>query len=143
MAENHPNKAQETPDSDALDHDLAAGDQSPGFDESGSMEEPSGASLEDTAEPSPLQGQEKSRAENNGAGMAKPQGFDDLNANLQGFEREMNQLLKWKEGLKLTSIEHQLSGAYYDMWIKEANLFFRRLVILRRRMQTLKTQKRA
>lgn len=55
----------------------------------------------------------------------------------------MNQLLKWKEGLKLTSIEYQLSGAYYDMWIKEANLFFRRLVILRRRMQTLKKQKRA
>ncbi len=146
MAENHPDKAHEIPDDELLADDLGAGAHSPGFDEAGSMEELSGASLEDTADPSSVQGQERASPENNDAlsGFStKKSDANSIEALVTYYEREMNKLLRWKEQLKLTSIEHQLSSAYYEMWIKEANLFFRRLVILRKRIETLKKQKRA
>jgi len=108
-------------------------------------------SMEDTGESSSLQEQETPVTQNNGApsplnaAAKKPLcGTKDAVAiELRKYEREMNDYLTWKENLRITSVDLQIGGPYFDLWTKEANLFFRRLVILRKRIESIKKQKRA
>ncbi len=67
----------------------------------------------------------------------------ELPGHLGEFHTQLNDLLKWKEDLRLLTITHMVPGPYYDSWTKEANLFFRRLVIINKRLKSLKKQKRA
>ncbi len=153
MAEIQSDKAQDILDTDAVDSDQDAGVLSTGIDEAGSLDELAGANLEDTAERLSLQEQESSHPENNGIdeaasgenGAVSPSANEPKGVleHLDEFRGELEDLLRWKERLKLTSIEYQLSNSYYEAWIKEANLFFRRLVILKKRAEMLKKQKRA
>ncbi|RYZ58754.1 MAG: hypothetical protein EOP07_06050 [Proteobacteria bacterium] len=111
-------------------------------------------SMEDTGESSSLQEQEARVAQNNGAqtpvksapkAAPKPvRGTKEAAAEaLRHYNREMNDYLTWKENLRLTSMDLQIGGPYFDLWTQEANLFFRRLVILRKRVESIKKQKRA
>jgi|GEM_PF-3190498 len=62
---------------------------------------------------------------------------------LESAKRTMNELMSWKEDLRLLAMHHNTLGAYYDSWTKEANLFFRRVVIINKRLETLRKKKRA
>lgn len=111
-------------------------------------------SLEDTGESSLLQEQEARGTQNNGAQTppkaaskqpSKPERGtkEAASQELRYYTHEMNDYLTWKENLRITSVDLQIGGPYFDLWTKEANLFFRRLVILRKRMESIKKQKRA
>ena len=111
-------------------------------------------SLEDTGESSLLQEQEGQFSQNNDAArvplkLQKPSAKamtgtkEAVNIALADYQREMNDYLTWKENLRITSVDLQIGGPYFDLWTKEANLFFRRLVILRKRIESIKKQKRA
>ena len=52
--------------------------------------------------------------------------------------KDLNDLLAWKEGLRHLAVDYVVPHPYYDQWTKEANLFFRRVVIVNRRLQKLK-----
>lgn len=67
----------------------------------------------------------------------------ELLGHLGDFHAQLNDLLTWKEDLRLLTITHMVPGPYYESWTKEANLFFRRLVIINKRLKSLKKQKRA
>lgn len=153
MAENHrgdPLLTQETTDNQEVSDAFATA----GVSKSDSGSELPHTSLEDTGESSSLQEQEATATQNNGAqspGKAAPEGparaaygtKEAVSEELRNFAREMNDYLTWKEDLRLTSIDLQIGGPYFDLWTKEANLFFRRLVILRKRIESIKKQKRA
>ncbi len=153
MSGNHRDKSlltQETTDNQEVSDALDAA----GVSESDSENELLHTSLEDTGESSPLQEQEATVAQNNGAQRpaksaqkapsAPVRGSKEAVIEaMRGFNGEMNEYLTWKEDLRVTSMDLQIGGPYFDLWTKEANLFFRRLVILRKRMESIKKQKRA
>jgi hypothetical protein len=62
---------------------------------------------------------------------------------LQLAHHDMGDDMAWKEDLRLLSLNHVVPGPYTESWTKEANLFFRRLVIMNRRLEMYKKQKRA
>ncbi len=62
---------------------------------------------------------------------------------LESAKRTLNELMSWKEDLRLLAMQHNTLGAYYDHWTKEANLFFRRVVIINKRLETQRKKKRA
>ena len=153
MAENHqddPLLTQETTENQEVSVALATAEVT----ENDSGDELLHTSLEDTGESSPLQEQEATVAQNNGAQSpeksakkATPKAAcgtkEAVIPALQGFTFEMNEYLTWKEDLRFTSMDLQIGGPYFDLWTQEANLFFRRLVILKKRMESIKKQKRA
>lgn len=111
-------------------------------------------SLEDTGESPPLQEQENPPTQNNGtANSAKPapkaapkaaRGTKDAVAvELEMYAQELTDYLAWKENLRVTSVDLQIGGPYFALWTKEANLFFRRLVILKKRSERVKSKQRA
>lgn len=67
----------------------------------------------------------------------------DLITHLQRTCSDLNELMAWKEQLRLLTVSYVVPAPYYEGWTKEANLFFRRLVIIKKRMELLKKQKRA
>ncbi len=150
MAENHHDDPLLT--QEATDNQV----ESDAFDTAGVSPIDSGnelphTSLEDTGESSSLQEQEARVTQN--IGVQTPPAsvsnghscgtIEAVSAELRKYEREMNDYLTWKENLRITSVDLQIGGPYFDLWTKEANLFFRRLVILRRRIESIKKQKRA
>lgn len=112
------------------------------------------SSMEDTGESPLLQEQETPVTQNNGtAKTAKPAPPADpkpprgtkegVAEELQIYMHEMRDYLAWKEELRLTSVNLQIGGPYFGLWTKEANLFFRRLVILKKRSERVKSKQRA
>ncbi len=67
----------------------------------------------------------------------------ELLGHLGNFQKDLGLLLAWKEDLRLLTVTHMVPAPYYDSWTKEANLFFRRLVIINKRLETLKKKQRA
>ncbi len=70
-------------------------------------------------------------------GAAKKTDNPNQNAHFRDKKAELNELLAWKERLKLRAVTEFIPQPYYNSWNKEANLFFRRLVIIKRRMKNL------
>jgi hypothetical protein len=68
---------------------------------------------------------------------------DSLLEHLKAAKQDFNADMAWKEDLRLLGLHHFVPGPYTDSWTKEANLFFRRLVIIKRRLEMYKKQKRA
>ena len=144
MAENHPD------DMDALLDDTASdkpesGDESAGAD---GVHGPSDESVKLTLENADLQAELARPGENNVAfGGSKSAKVDEKSEkvlrDLQAAKNAMEELLSWKEDLRLLAMHHNTLGPYYDNWTKEANLFFRRLVIINKRFETLRKKKRA
>lgn len=151
MAENHPD------DLDAL-MDVSQADKPESGDETAEaalVHGPSGESEKDTLESAQLQAEVAGTGENNvafGADAAesiapKAANVDEkqekLFTNLEDAKKAMGELMSWKEDLRLLAMHHNTLGPYYDNWTKEANLFFRRLVIINKRLETLRKKKRA
>ncbi|MBC7659622.1 MAG: hypothetical protein H7249_07930 [Chitinophagaceae bacterium] len=153
MSDNHQDKptlTQETTDDQEVSDALAAAEDSQNMSENRLPR----TSLEDTGESAPLQEQETRAPQNNGAqSPLKPAqkrlpepacGTNEaVSIELRRYAHVMNDYLTWKENLRITSVDLQIGGPYFDLWTKEANLFFRRLVILRKRIESIKKQKRA
>ncbi len=121
---------------------------------SDSSQEHPNTSMEDTGESRSLQEQETPLTQNNGtAKTAKPlapaaprpaRGTPDaVQEELKKYALEVHDLLRWKEDLRITSVDLQIGGPYFGLWTKEANLFFRRLVILKKRSERVKSKQRA
>ncbi|NRA67827.1 MAG: hypothetical protein HRU19_25325 [Pseudobacteriovorax sp.] len=53
--------------------------------------------------------------------------------NLAEYREDVEDDLKWKEGLKLLTLNSVINSSYYDLWRDESNMIFRRSVILRKR----------
>ncbi len=70
-------------------------------------------------------------------GAVKATKSSRLSENFLDKKAELNELLAWKERLKLRAITEFIPQSYYNSWNKEANLYFRRLVIIKRRMKNL------
>jgi hypothetical protein len=70
-------------------------------------------------------------------GGVKTANDDHRSSYTRDRKAELNELLAWKERLKLRAITEFIPQSYYNSWNKEANLFFRRLVIIKRRMKNL------
>ncbi len=121
---------------------------------SDSSQEHPNTSMEDTGESQSLQEQETPLTQNNGtvktanpAPAALPRAKRGTPAaveeELRKYAVDVNDLLRWKEDLRLTSVDLQIGGPYFGLWTKEANLFFRRLVILKKRSERVKSKQRA
>ncbi|HYX32049.1 MAG TPA: hypothetical protein VE954_02970 [Oligoflexus sp.] len=151
MAENHPD------DLDAL-MDVSAADKPQSGDETAEaalVHGPSDESEKDNPENAQLQAEVAGSGENNvafdgeAAAPAPPQSanvdkkFEKLLLNLEDAKRAAGELMAWKEDMRLLAMHHNTLGPYYDNWTKEANLFFRRLVIINKRLETLRKKKRA
>jgi hypothetical protein len=151
MAENHPD------DLDAL-MDVSQADKPESGDETAEaalVHGPSDESEKDTLESAQLQAEVAGTGENNvafGADAAEPIAAKSANVDkksekllddLQDAKKAMAELMSWKEDLRLLAMHHNTLGPYYDNWTKEANLFFRRLVIINKRLETLRKKKRA
>jgi len=54
---------------------------------------------------------------------------------LQQQLKDINQLLAWKEDLKLLSLHATINAAYSQMWQREINPLVKRSVILKRRLK--------
>ncbi|MES2744069.1 MAG: hypothetical protein V4655_01520 [Bdellovibrionota bacterium] len=111
-------------------------------------------SLEDTGESGSLQEQETPPTQNNGtakpqkaapaAARKHPKGSPEaVVGELKKYALELNDYLAWKEDLRITTIDLQIGGPYFTLWTQEANLFFRRLVILKKRSERAKSKQRA
>lgn len=111
-------------------------------------------SMEDTGENLSLQEQEAQATENNGTvnpeNVASPQvpkplrGSSEAVVNeIRNYSLDLNDYLAWKENIRLTSVDLQIGGPYFGLWTKEANLIFRRLVILKKRSERAKSKQRA
>ena len=139
MAENQIDSSELTPDSDD--------GKTPPI----SADELTDISLEDTGESPVVQQQEMATPENNDAPQAEAavksaavRGSPEaVLAELAKFMGESGDNMTWKEHLRLLSIEHQVGRSYFGLWTEEANLFFRRLVILKKRMESVKHKQRA
>ncbi len=151
MAENHPD------DPDAL-LDVSRADKPESGDETAEaalVHGPSDESEKDTLESAQLQAELAGTGENNVAfdgeepsqPTAKSANVDKktekLFVDLEDAKNAMAELMAWKEDLRLLAMHHNTLGPYYDNWTKEANLFFRRLVIINKRLETLRKKKRA
>ncbi len=151
MAENHPD------DPDAL-LDVSRADKPESGDETAEaalVHGPSDESEKDTLERAQLQAELAGTGENNVAfdgeepppPSAKSVNVDKktekLFVDLEDAKNAMTELMAWKEDLRLLAMHHNTLGPYYDNWTKEANLFFRRLVIINKRLETLRKKKRA
>ena len=151
MAENHPD------DLDAL-MDVSQADKPESGDETAEaalIHGPSDESEKDTLESAQLQAEVAGTGENNvafGADDTEPIAAKSANVDkksekllddLQDAKNAMAELMSWKEDLRLLAMHHNTLGPYYDNWTKEANLFFRRLVIINKRLETLRKKKRA
>jgi hypothetical protein len=151
MAENHPD------DLDAL-MDVSQADKPESGDETAEaalIHGPSDESEKDTLESAQLQAEVAGTGENNvafGADGTEPIVAKSVNVDkksekllddLQDAKNAMAELMSWKEDLRLLAMHHNTLGPYYDNWTKEANLFFRRLVIINKRLETLRKKKRA
>jgi hypothetical protein len=151
MAENHPE------DLDAL-MDVSLADKPESGDETAEAVDvhgPSDESEKDTLETAELQAEVAGSGENNVAFGAEGHSFaaegrasvdekaTKLEQNLVDAKNTVEELMAWKEDLRLLAMQHNTLGPYYDNWTKEANLFFRRLVIINKRLETFRKKKRA
>ncbi len=151
MAENHPD------DPDAL-LDVSRADKPESGDETAEaalVHGPSDESEKDTLERAQLQAELAGTGENNvafdGEEPSPPstksanvdKKTEKLFADVEDAKNAMAELMAWKEDLRLLAMHHNTLGPYYDNWTKEANLFFRRLVIINKRLETLRKKKRA
>ena len=109
---------------------------------------------EDTGESLSLQEQEALVSQNNDmlsssksvpkAKSRAPVGSKEgVEEELKKYALELNDYLAWKEDLRIRSVDLQIGGPYFLLWTKEANLFFRRLVILKKRSERVKRNQRA
>ncbi len=57
--------------------------------------------------------------------------------NLADFDSRIESDLRWKERLKLLTLDANLGLPYYNLWRLESNMLFRRSVILRKRRKKL------
>lgn len=151
MAENHPD------DLDAL-MDVSRADKPESGDETAEAVDvrgPSDESEKDTLENAQLQAEVAGTGENNVAfdgdssasvaatSVNVDKKTEKLFANLEDARKAVSELMAWKEDMRLLAMHHNTLGPYYDNWTKEANLFFRRLVIINKRLETLRKKKRA
>jgi hypothetical protein len=151
MAENHPD------DLDAL-IDVSRADKPESGDEAAEAVDvrgPSDESEKDTLERAQLQAEVAGSGENNVAfdgdavssTSTKPVNVDEESENLlariEDAKKALTELMAWKEDMRLLAMHHNTLGPYYDNWTKEANLFFRRVVIINKRLETLRKKKRA
>jgi hypothetical protein len=151
MAENHPD------DLDAL-MDVSRTDKPESGDEAAEAVDvrgPSDESEKDTPDREQLQAEVVGSGENNvafdgdtaSATSSKPANMDDesekLIERIEDAKNALTELMAWKEDMRLLAMHHNTLGPYYDNWTKEANLFFRRVVIINKRLETLRKKKRA
>jgi len=66
-----------------------------------------------------------------------------LSRDLQKFERNLSELMAWKEDLELKSLGANINLAYYHLWRSDANSLFQRCVIIRKRLQNYSKNKGA
>jgi hypothetical protein len=116
---------------------------------------PTGESEKDTPENAELQAEVAGPGENNVVfdgeeslhAATKAVNIDtkheNLLRNLEDAKKANGELMAWKEDLRLLAMHHNTLGPYNDSWTKEANLFFRRLVIINKRLETQRKKKRA
>ena len=68
--------------------------------------------------------------------------LDEVLANLASYNGSVEEMLRWKEGLKVLTLDAILGLPYYDLWRDESNLWFRRSVILKARRKKLEANKK-
>jgi len=151
MAENHPNDPDALMDNSAADEAQSGDETAEAVDVHG----PTGESEKDTLENADLQAEVAGSGENNVAfdgeerlhvaaeAVNVDSKHEKLLRNLEDAKRATGELMAWKEDLRLLAMHHNTLGPYYDNWTKEANLFFRRLVIINKRLETQRKKKRA
>ena len=57
--------------------------------------------------------------------------------------KKLNENFAVKEAMKIRVLEIGINQAYYNMWSREANSIFRRIVVLRHRLNTLRNKSKA
>ena len=124
-------------------------DQSPSIDEV-SAEPSSDAALpsedtDNTLENHEVQAEPAENSEDQGSEpSADPdtdtEELEEIVPRIERHLRKVNKDITWKEDLKLKAVEFQLNEAYYLHWSKEANLFVRRYVVIRKRMRDIQAR---
>ncbi len=66
---------------------------------------------------------------------------EDLHARMNDLLQMLRENLKVKELFLITTLDHTIHDAYYRMWIRDANAIFKRIVILKRRMDAVRDNK--
>jgi cobalamin biosynthesis Mg chelatase CobN len=60
---------------------------------------------------------------------------------LLAYEKNLSSLLSWKEELKLLTLGANINLSYYELWRHDANLIFRRCVLVRNRQERYRKYK--
>ncbi|MCX6130886.1 MAG: hypothetical protein NTX25_17740 [Proteobacteria bacterium] len=84
-----------------------------------------------------------SSAAKNSEDVKKDDKEERLLDDLANARQALLELMAWKNDLRLVAMHHNTLGSYYEHWTKEANLFFRRVVIINKRLETYRKKKRA
>lgn len=74
---------------------------------------------------------------------ALPEDFEKVIEGIDKYGHSVNEMLVWKEELKLHTLESIVNLPYYEMWTMEANEWFRRSVVLKARRKKLMKRKGA
>ena len=75
--------------------------------------------------------------------LAQSDNKSSLMQALTDYQADLSDDLKWKENLKLLSLDALISPPYYNLWRKESNMIYRRSVIIRKRYRRLAQKKDA
>lgn len=59
----------------------------------------------------------------------------DYNECIKVRLKEFNGNLNWKESLLLKYVEEDINLAYYQSWLNDANMFFKRAALLKKRLK--------
>ena len=65
----------------------------------------------------------------------------NLLSELRQYQQDLDDDLRWKENLKLLTLDAMISPPYYNLWRKESNMIYRRSVIIRKRYRGLAQKK--
>ena len=111
------------------------------------------ADIEHTPETDSIQGKEdnseKNQADNqketNSNKDEKPEDWkpETTEEHLDVHIGKLNENFSVKEAMKIRVLEIGINQAYYNMWSKEANSIFRRIVVLKHRLGALKNKPKA
>ncbi|SMF46267.1 hypothetical protein [Pseudobacteriovorax antillogorgiicola] len=140
--------------SDAIDSEES---ESPQLDQKTTDDNPESASLQgeeaiasrseptETASPDEDDNKDDGRVHDNDENLAidEPADLRDVLSELAQFSHATEDYLRWKEELKLLTMDAVLNLPYYELWRAEANDWFRRSVILRSRRRKLEKKKGA
>lgn len=94
------------------------------------------------SEPSHEQAASQAAASGQGEGYEETE-IQRLNREILTYKKNLSELLKSNEVLKLEALGMNINLAYYDLWCADANLLFQRCVILKKRLQKYAKEKGA